>query len=498
MRMKKLSATLILVLGVIFWANAQPPKVKIKPKTYKTISNIEVQGEVGYLTVPENRSNENSRMIKVKFIRLKSISESPKEPIFYLEGGGGASTWQAEDPSYLNDWLPILEVSDLIFVDLRGSDDNKLRWIKWGDYPANFLVSEEEATGYYQETSKRALKVFEKRGVDVLGYNVVESSRDVEDIREALGIDTYAVFGFSYGSHIAMSLIRLYEEHISNAILIGADGLNQYFNYPSLLDEHVNKISKMVATDSALNREIPDFEELVHTCLKKLKNESAIVEVVHPLSLTKKKIKVKVGDFGLSLILRLDIDDASDIPVIPKLLYDIDRGDYSLLQWFVQKRIAFAFQIPGSGLNQGISAGASDQRWKRIEQEAKESPFGNVVNFPFAPVKEMWPTKDIGMDMIQPIQSKVRTLFISGDLDCRTPVSQTEEIKQVFSNSIHLVVENAGHEQSMWNAKIFDEAIPEFLKGEDVNEIKASNREIKFIPLEGSDKKSHPSLSIKN
>jgi len=46
----------------------------------------------------------------------------------------------------------------------------------------------------------------------------------------------------------------------------------------------------------------------------------------------------------------------------------------------------------------------------------------------------------------------------------------------------------------MWNVKIFDQAIPQFLLGNDVSHIKASNKDIKFIPLNGvSD--LHPSIN---
>ena len=66
----------------------------------------------------------------------------------------------------------------------------------------------------------------------------------------------------------------------------------------------------------------------------------------------------------------------------------------------------------------------------------------------------------------QPIHSKTPTLFVTGDLDCRTSVAQVESIMLGFENANHVIVRNAGHEQSLWNARVFDELIPQFLKGE--------------------------------
>lgn len=493
MKVARLTLGIWAIAGIVGYAQSQSPRVKIKEKKFLTSDKIEVIGEVGFLEVPENRSNPNSRTIKVKFVRLKSLSDDPKEPLIYLEGGGSAATWQAEEPDYLKDWLPLLEVSDVILVDQRGTADKKLTWIWKDDYPENFFVSSEAASTHYQKMTSMALESFAQKEIDVQGYNVVESARDVEELRVALGINRYSIFGFSYGSHLGMALIKTYGGNIVNAIFAGADGLNHYFNYPSLLDEHFEKISMMVREDSVVQKEIPDLGKLLNDVMNKLEQNPAVLRIKNPL--TRKEMRVKVGSFGLALILRLDIDDASDIPVIPRLLYSIDQGDYSLLQWFVQKRIVFAFAVPGNGINQGVSAGASPERWNQILKEADESIFGDVVNFPFSDAKMVWPETDIGINMEEPLKSKVRTLFISGDLDCRTPVSQADEIAKGFANSTHLVVKNAGHEQAMWNLKIFDEAIPQFLKGEDVSQTKAENKRIRFISIEEKDAQLHPSLS---
>lgn len=493
--MIRLLISTLLIIGMLGSSCGQSSNLKIKQKKYVTSDKTEILGEVGYLEVPENRKNPESRSIKIKFVRLKSLSNNPENPLIYLEGGGSAASWQADKPDYLSDWIPLLEVSDVILVDQRGTADNKLQWLWTGKYPEDFLVTAEAAGAHYEEMATSSLAAYSKRGVDVLGYNVFENAKDINELKLALGIDNYSIFGFSYGSHLGLALIKMYGRDIENAVLIGTDGLNHSFNYPSLLDEHVEKIAEMVKQDEAMQKEIPDFPGLLNRVMMQLDNSPAIVEVKNPF--IKKKMKVKVGSFGLALILRLDIDDASDIPVIPRLLYSIDQGDYSLLEWFAQKRFARAFGLPGNGITQGISAGASAERWSQIQKEASESLFGDVVNFPFSDARKAWPEIKLDINMVEPLVSSVRTLFISGDLDCRTPVVQTEEIRLGFTNSTHLIVKNAGHEQSMWHSKIFGKAIPDFLRGKDVKEIDAAYKPVKFISIHSTDQGQHPSLRKK-
>ena len=85
-----------------------------------------VQAQVGRLSVPEVRSDPESRTIRLAFVRLQSRAERPAAPLVYLAGGpGGSATWQAEEPGWLANWLPILEVCDVILLDQRGTGESR-------------------------------------------------------------------------------------------------------------------------------------------------------------------------------------------------------------------------------------------------------------------------------------------------------------------------------------------------------------------------------------
>ena len=482
---------IIVITACWFQAFGQEGNLERKSRKFKTLDKQVIFGEVGYLTVPENRKNPNSRNIKIKYIRLKSLAENPEVPTLYLEGGGSACTWQAESPKDLSDWLPILQVSDLIFIDQRGTTDKKLTYIWNGEFPKSFFVSEEEAAKHYQDMCINALAHFEEKNIDVRGYHIEEHAQDISQLMQVLKIDRYSIFGFSFGTHIGMALLKLEGSKIQNSVMVGADGINQSFNLPTSLDTHVEKLSQLILKSDSFKKNPINLSTLLTEVLDKLEKEPAMVTVMNPL--TKKKLTLLIGRFGLALILRLDIDDANDIPVIPRLLNDIQEGNYDLLNWFVQKRLPLAMAVPGNGINQGIASGVSEQRRKQIELESKQSPFGNVVNFPFSPAIKVWSATDLQINTSQPIQSEVRTLFVTGDLDARTSVSQVNEIAEGFTNSTHLIVENAGHEQAMWDLDIFDVAIPDFLRGNDVEHIQAYYDDITFIDLTGPSNK-HPSL----
>ncbi len=205
-------------------------------------------------------------------------------------------------------------------------------------------------------------------------------------------------------------------------------------------------------------------------------------------------MNLDIGDFGLALTLRLEIDDANDIPIIPRLLYSIKNDEGSILTWFIQKRVGYALQLPGQGINQQLASGVSDERWVQIKNEVNKSIFGNAVNFPFSAAKAVWPETQLSFDSTLPVKTKIPTLFITGILDCRTPVEQVDNIMEGFANASHIKVENAGHEQAQWDIDVADKIIPAFIQGENIESGFESYSKINFIKLTG-EVSGHPSIN---
>ncbi len=486
------------LLTLLTSANECFPQINVarlnqRDTVYFTSNKVRINAEIGTLKVPENRSDKRSRLITVNYIRLKSLAVNPAEPIFYLEGGSRNVTWQAENPDYLNNWRPYLQISDVILYDQRGTRDEDLVHYWEGSYPENFLVSAEAASAHWKGMAKLALETYQEKGIDITGYSIIENAQDIEDLRKALDIDKISIMGFSFGTKLGLTLIKLYGQHIENAVLAGVQGLEQTFEYPSLLNTQFQKIANMVASDKRIYREVPDLVMVLDRVMKKLEEKPIEVDIQSPI--TGKTMKVKIGSFGLALILNIDIGDAFDLPVLPRLIYSIDRGDTSILKWFVQKRFIWAYGLPGMDITMNISSWGNQCRLARIEKEAEQSLFKNVINFPFYSFRDIWPLAQVDFNFTEPVTSNVRTLLLSGELDHNTPPFQAEQVKWGFSNATHLVVKNAGHEQILSNATI-KEAILRFFRGGDVSEIRASNKELRFIPMTGTDEQvSHPSMA---
>lgn len=177
----------------------------------------------GYLTVPENRAHPDGRTIKIGVARAKAQSPDPgRDPLVYLTGGpGGTGIGTAQA---LVQQFGINRDRDVIFVDQRGT------------LHADPLLSCPEIDHFLDEsigmsilaasTAQRDLDAvgacrsrLASAGYDLSAYNTTENAADIADLRRALKIDHWHVYGVSYASDLALQLLRDHPEGIRSVVL---------------------------------------------------------------------------------------------------------------------------------------------------------------------------------------------------------------------------------------------------------------------------------------
>lgn len=475
-----------LLLFLPFFAAAQwGADLHLEATTYSTASGQKIEAETGHLVVLENRDDKSSTPIKIEFIRLKSKAVSPIAPVIYLEGGPGSSaSWIAASPQALERWAGLLSLGDVIFLDQRGTGNarDRMTWINMEPLPEDIFVTQKAALHHMMKMAPKAVEEWNKRNVDLDGYDTLESAKDIDALRQALGLEKVSILGFSYGTHLGQTYMKYFGEHLDKAVLVGVEGLDETLKLPLRMDAQFRKLAAMVSADDSVNQDIPDLEALYLRVAKKLTDSPVTLSLRSPLN--GKLMELKVGKFGLDYVLARDLGDASDLPVIPRLLYDIDQGDYASLTWFVQKRIGGMYGLHAMALATDLASGASTERLQLIERQAKESLFEQVINQPYKGLLKALDIPELSDEFRSDFTSTVPTLLLSGTLDMNTPPYQAERLRWSLPNAHHIIVQNAGHEQILTHPAI-GPAIGKFLMGGDVSKVTASYPPLKFIPVSG-------------
>ena len=490
MRIRNVIESVFVVLLLIAGSSAQEPNpqrnlgdVWFEPFKF-TIQGAAVEGELGHLIVKENRTKPDSKLIELAFVRLKSTAAKPGYPVVYLDGGPGSSAINiAYAPDYMRAFQKLREVGDVILLDQRGVGRSKpfLTRMTPAPLPTDVFADRIKAQDEFTRRFKEAAEYFRSQGVDLSGYNTRESAHDVEDIRKALGAEKLNLVGFSYGTHLGLACIRYHGESLNRVVLIGAEGPDHTEKLPSTSDAAVRRLAKIAAADPEIGPKAPDLYATLRRVLQKLEKEPAKVTIMDRRA--NKPVDLTVDHDGLRFLIRMDLGDTNDLPIFPAWFVTMDRGDYSILARFAERRYnQFGAGAPIMTLMVDGASGATAKRRKQIEREAKTSILSDMMNFPSFFVPGISEGTDLGDDFRSPIKTNVPTLFFSGELDNNTQPFQADEVRRTFKNSTHIIIPNAGHE-SMLTEERCQRAMVDFLNGKDVSTVKIALPPLKFVPI---------------
>jgi pimeloyl-ACP methyl ester carboxylesterase len=440
--------------------------------------------------VPEIRSRPGSRTIELSFVRLRSTAAEPGPPLFFLPGGpGNAAVPLARSPH----WARFLEMGDVVLLDPRGvgRSEADLTWSSDMIRPGLLFGDRETAVAHVTEIARAAAADLRAEGIDLDGYTTVECAADVDALRRALGADRMRLLGHSYGTHLGQEIVRRHGAHVDRFVSIGTAGMNDMQKLPAELDASFARVAALVASDETVGPDMPDLVAATRRVMERLERDPMVVTVTDAAGAD---VEVAVGRFGLQLILVADLGDTSDLPVFPRLIHSIDRGDPTMLRWFIQKRHRQFSALPVlMFVNRGAS-GATKERWARIGREARTSVFGRARTLFSPEIDRALGTPDLGDAFRAPVTSDVPTLFVSGTLDAHTPPEQAERVRDGFARSSHVIVENGGHEDILRNREVMGRILA-FLAGEEVGDERIPAPQPRFVALEGRVATAgHPSL----
>ncbi|HZN38024.1 MAG TPA: alpha/beta fold hydrolase [Planctomycetota bacterium] len=474
---------------------AQSAALQLERYEAETADGTRVPSARGWLTVPENRRKPDGRKLELAVLKLDSTAKDPGPPILYLHGGpGGSASGEMRDPAFLPFWSRFRELGDVILFDQRGCGRSKPPLARALQTPPDAtLFTTSAAMGKAIAAGSRELHgKLTAEGIDLTAYTTEENADDVDALREALGAEKMRLLGFSYGTHLGLSVIRRHGRRVDAAVLVGVEGPDHTWKLPSNWDTHFRKLALLVARDPRIGAQVPDLTALLHHVLEQLGKQPIEVAVRGPGGAG--QVTVPVGADGLLFLLRMDLGDTSDLVVFPRLLHTIKKGDGSVLRWFVQKRYGQFSGLNALWFTTDPASGASPERAARIAREASTALFRNAMNFDFPDVDAVWKMPVLGEHFRAPIVTDVRTLFLTGTLDANTPPWQAEEVRWGFARSTHLISEHAGHEDWMRNPKVLP-VLLRFFAGEDVHAADVDMPPVKFMLLEGKDDGvSHPSV----
>ena len=465
-RMNMLRSAFVVGLSVL---GGTPALASEERYVFKPQNGEPVEAIRGELLVPENRDDAESRQIKLAYVRFPATTDNPGAPIVYLAGGpGGSGVTTARGPRFPL-FMALREVADVIAFDQRGTGwSNDISQCKTEHrIPLNRAMTPESASAIMRAAAKDCLDVWADAGVDISGYNTVESARDLDALRAHLGVRKIGLWGISYGSHLAFAAMEQMPERIERVVLASAEGLDQTVKLPARTDAYFGRVQAAINRDARAAQVYPDIKALLRRVFARLDAEPAAIEVKGADGSVR---SMKFGKFEAQLLTGRAISDPVNLRFLLPIFAAADAGDFGPLRQVVRQFVPKDEIVKFRGMPEAmdIASGISEARLALVNKQAKTSLLGDALNFPMPHLVGAFGNLDLGDDFRASFSSDIPTLLFSGTLDGRTYVESQKETIAGFSAATQVIVENAGHNLFMSSPEV-RKRIVAFMKGETIS-----------------------------
>jgi pimeloyl-ACP methyl ester carboxylesterase len=404
--------------------------------------------------VPERHGRAGSRMLKLPVIVFKA-AEEPKhaDPVLLISGGPGAISYTEKRFDYIwkdkfkdQAWLA---GRDLIVYDQRGVG---------GARPA-LECPEVDATRddpLNVERAKGAMAACRDRlareGVDLAAYDTNANVADILALKQAFGFKVWNLWGQSYGTRIALTLMRGNPADVRAVVLDGAyppevaGKLNMASGFTTTMD----RVFEACAGDEECRADYPDLRRRFEAALARLREHPVAVK-----SDTAPVLPPKVHQ----------VNDVIFLAVVESLLYTADG--VAKLPWLIDRVADGKDEALADSLGDWdlvaygpyVTAGVSylvdcndtpdpdDSEERRVTQ--RHPYLGAWLGYALA-VKpcRIWATRQAPALDRSPVTSDIPTLIVSGWFDIATPPEWAVITARSLKRAQLVLVRAAAHDAS--------------------------------------------------
>ena len=422
--------------------------------------------QCGYVTVPEQHRDPNGPAIRLPVAILEARSENPRpDPLFVAQGGPGGDAFEIFSLMMLNN--PIVRDRDLVIFNQRGTlyAEPDLRCTEiYEARPEILALPPEEATEREKEMLAQCRWRLHTEGINLSAYNSIENAADVEAIRAALGYDDINFYGVSYGTLLALHLMRDHPDHLRSVIIDGVvpTQLNFISQVPQGKERIFDEMFQACANDPACQAEYPELEQQFFTLVDELNQQPISVTLTDPDTDETAQAYVD-GDTLIDLMFQIFyLSDA--YAIFPKIVTDIEGGDYSFLR-AIWPLFAFDRTLSDGMYFSVICAEDANFDPGQVPLGGVRPEFARTAPSElqeYRDVCDFWQVDRLPPSVDEPVVSYIPTLVLSGQFDPITPPSFAAEAAKYLANSYNIVSPVSSH-GTMGSGDCVDQVVQDFL-----------------------------------
>jgi len=372
--------------------------------------------QCGTVNVPRDYGHPDAERfaLAVAVVRSEQQPALP-DPLLYVSGGPGGplTIYAAYQGAH-----PFAPGRDLILVDQRGTGRSEPHFCP--DLRDDFVNAlAEVALGPEVPMRARRRAIFTAcrqqaaaQGIDLNDFGTSVTVEDFNSVRQALGVAQWNVFGVSYGTTVAMTLMARHPETVRAAVLDSVNPPDPLLpRYSSNVAEARRAFFSSCSRDEACAAEFPDLATTYQDALKRL--DQAPLPVLLPAELHHPGNHGPLTASSFELVVGRLLYFPKFYPGLPRLITAVHDGDTTLFASSLADLLAQA-RDPDTGSNFAANAAVDCRDRPRYRE-----PLGEGANI-FEQISlygmcDGW--SELGPPPVVPLDTDVPTLVLAGQFD---------------------------------------------------------------------------------
>jgi pimeloyl-ACP methyl ester carboxylesterase len=455
-------------------ADTVPSTGTVPPSTYRAVAcadpvPVDPRVSCGDLVVPDTRDRADGRTVHVPVAVVHSAAAHPApDPILMLPGGPGGSGLASARAVLAGDFGGD---RDVILIDERGSgrsqptlacpEADAVAWTRYGPgTPADRARVRLDAI-------TRCHDRLIASGVDLDAYTTSAIADDLEDLRHALGVTQWNLYGVSYGAITAFELVRHHGEAVRSVVLNAPYSGDVPLDGAPKADGAARAFDALFAqcqADPSCNTAHPDLAGELQQAVTRL-NDTPYTTTVHDSGGSPHTITVNGDD--LVELLFLAMYDTTLIPGLPAAIGQFATGHYPLLDATLPQAIPDEATAP-TGFTDSIlcsDQAASTLTTTDLDAVYRAHPDDHTLVGPptIADTCNAWKVAPAPAQGPQPPTLNQPALVLSGELD---PVVQPDHARQLaarWPDGQYVEIPGAGHAPTITTQPCLHHTVQAFL-----------------------------------
>lgn len=410
----------------------------------------------GYIILPQDYDEPAGSRVKLFYTLIQSSNPQPQpDPLVYLVGGPGSSGSRLLPVSFRRYLRAFAADRDIIVVDQRGAglSNPSLYCLEAQVWIDEILQSShQDHAELILDILRQCHRRLSKDDIRFDTFHSENIARDMVNVLLTLGYERWNLVGVSYGSRLALAMMRAYPQHLRSVILDSvyppqADiYLDSYYNGERAL----RVLFDACLASASCNERYPDLDHVFYALYHRL--NASPVTARYPRA-RHKTLAIEISGYRLYDWVFSWLYSVDSIQAVSRLIYDLHDGR---LRDAVRMGADYEALMTALSLGMHYTVQCQEEYMLPLQRDyasviAAHPHLSGYLGYAVEGIGTiqrlcgLWQAKARPPIANSPVESDIPTLLLSGDFDPITPPAYADMADDTLATSYSFVLPQVGH-----------------------------------------------------